>query len=111
MKPIRQNTQADCTVEFLVIDPKTKKPSWTVYETMTIQAPTVEHLMERAHMYIGRPERHDNVSAIRLTGRMAIMKQKKDAFFQHEDSITLDLHILRERSVPLSVDDRLASGQ
>lgn len=110
MKPMRHNAQADCTVEFQVIDPVTQKESWEVYETMTIEAPTVEHLVERAHLYVGRPERHENVFAIRLTGSMTVIHQERDSFYNHEDTIKLDLNILRERTVPVS-SPAIASGQ
>ena len=110
MKPLHHKAQADCTVEFQVIDPKTQMATWEVYETMTIQAPTVEHLVERAHLYVGKPERHTNVSAIRLTGTMTVIDQEKDTLYDHEDTIKLDLHILRERTVPASTR-AIASGQ
>lgn len=106
-----QKVQADCVVEFQVADPMTKAKTWEVYESMTIQAPSLEHLIERAHMYVGRPDRHENVSAIRLKGTMTVLNQEKDTFRNHEDTITLDLNILRERTVPLASSGRIAVGQ
>lgn len=110
MKPMNQKAQAECTVEHQVIDPKTLEGTWEIYETMTIQAPTIEHVIERAHLYVGRPERHDHVSAIRLTGTMTVIDREKDSFYNHEDTIKLDLNILRERTIPVS-SPAIASGQ
>lgn len=106
-----QKAQAECIVEFQVIDPNTQTKTWEVYESMTIHAPNLESLIERAHLYIGRPDRHENVSAIRLKGTMTVLNQEKDTFHNHEDSITLDLNILRERTVPLASSRRIAVGQ
>lgn len=111
MKPNHQNVQADCTVEFRVIDPHTKEQTWQTYEAMTIQAPSIEDLIERAHLYVGRPERHKNVSAIRLTGTMTVIDQKKDRYDDHKDTIKLGLHVLRERSNPAPSEGNIASGQ
>lgn len=111
MKRKHQHAQADCTVEFQVLNPHTKKQSWEVYESMTIKASSIEALIERAHLYVGRPERIDNVAAIRLTGTMTIINQEKDRFFDHRNSIKLDLHVLRERTIPLSNTGDIASGQ
>lgn len=107
----RKKAQADCIVEFQVVDPETQIPTWEAYETMTIEAPTLEHLMERAHLYVGRPERYENVSAIRLKGTMTVLNREKDSFRNHEDTITLDLNILRERTVPIALNERVAVGQ
>jgi hypothetical protein len=111
MNANRQKAQADCIVEFQVIDPKIQTPTWEVYETMTIHAPTVEHLIERAHMHIGRPDRHENVLAIRLKGTMTLIHQEKDTWRPLQDTITLDLNILRERTVPIASSIRVAVGQ
>lgn len=111
MNATRQKAKADCVVEFQVTDPKTHTKDWEFYESMTIEAPTYEHLIERAHMYLGRPGRHENVSAIRLKGTMTVVHQMKDSFLNHEDTITLDLNILRERTVPVSGSELIAVGQ
>jgi uncharacterized Zn finger protein len=101
MKSTRQQAKADCIVEFQILNPKTNDQEWKVYESMTIHAPTIDHLIERAHMYIGRPERHKNVSAIRLKGTMTIIDQEKDEYRDHEDTVKVDLNILRERTIPI----------
>jgi len=111
MKPNQPYTQADCTVEFQVFNPDTNEQTWEVYESMTIQAPTIETLVERAHLYVGRPERHENVAAIRLTGTMSLIDQEKHWVYDHQDTIKLDLHVLRERTIPLSSTGDIASGQ
>lgn len=110
MKSTRQQAKADCMVEFQIVNPKTNEQEWKIYESMSIQAPTLDHLIERAHMYIGRPERHENVSAIRLKGTMTIIDQEKDEYLDHEDTVKLDLNILRERTIPISTE-AIAIGQ
>lgn len=110
MKSTRQHAKADCIVEFQIVNPKTNGQEWKVYENMSIQAPTIDDLIERAHMYIGRPERHENVSAIRLRGTMMIIDQEKDEYRDHEDTVKLDLNILRERTIPIPTQ-ALAIGQ
>ncbi|WP_078598453.1 hypothetical protein [Evansella clarkii] len=102
MSPYHQTAQADCTVEFRILDPKTQQEAWKVHEAMRINAPTVEHLIERAHLYVGRPERHENVSAIRLTGTVILVHREKDIVHDHEDTIALDLKVLRERTTPIN---------
>lgn len=110
MRPLQQ-AKAECTVEIQAFNPNTGEFTWEPHETMTIEAPNIERLMERAHLYVGRPERHENVHAIRLTGTMTVTNHEKDAFFDHEDTITLDLNILRERTEPIARAADLASGQ
>ena len=97
----KNKTKADCKVEFQRIDPETKDRSWEEYERMTIQAPSIEHLMERAHLYLGKPERYDNVEAIRLTGTITVLNHEKDLFYDHEDTFKVNLNILRERTKSL----------
>ncbi|MCC2252163.1 hypothetical protein JUJ52_19725 [Virgibacillus sp. AGTR] len=111
MQPNYQNVQADCTIEFQVIDSKTQKQAWEIYENLNFQGPTIEKVIERAQLYVGRPERHNNVTAIRLTGKLTIIDQEKDSLFDHLNTITLDLHILRKHSMPVSGSDDIASGQ
>jgi hypothetical protein len=110
MKSTRQQAKADCMVEFQIVNPKTNDREWKIYESMSIQAPTIDQLIERAHLYVGRPERHENVAAIRLQGTMMIIDHEKDEYLDHEDTVKLELNILRERTIPIPTE-AIAIGQ
>lgn len=100
-----QKLQAECVVEFQVFNPKTQELVWKPYETMTITTSTMEQLIERAHMYLGRPERYDDVQAIRLKGEAVYMSKQKNIIGEHEDTISFSVNILRERTVPLHIPE------
>lgn len=97
-----QDLHADCIVEFQRMNPDTQEMTWEEYETMTIQAPNVEQMIDRAHMYLGRPERYENVQAIRLSATMTPINHQKDQSDRHEDTLTFTVHVLRERTTPVS---------
>ena len=101
MKTTNQRVEATCVVEFLIVNPDTDQQEWTYYESISVQASTIPDLVQQAHLHVGRPERHENVSAIRLSGTMTLMHHEKDTYHDHEDTVKLDLHILRERTIPI----------
>jgi len=95
---------ATCSIDHHVYNPHTNEMTWQPYESVTITEPTLERLTERAFLYIGRPERIPQVQAIRLTGVATIMHQERDMCYEHTNSASVELHVLRERSRTMPVN-------
>lgn len=94
--------EAKCTIEHLKEDPKTKEKTWETYDSMTISSFSLEALTERAYLYVGNPEKYKNVLAVKLTGTATIAEQEQNSFRNYADTIAIQLHVMRERTTPLT---------
>lgn len=99
--------EAKCTIEHLKEDPHTKEKEWEQFESVTIESYSLEALTERAYLYVGHPEKYKNVLAVKLTGTASLAEQKQNAFRNYAESIAIQLHVMRERTTPLSHDPKI----
>lgn len=98
-QPNQNTLTATCIVQHKLLNPKTNRTTWENQESVIVTGSSIEQLTERAYALVRRPEELENVLAIKLTGHVLLLNGEQDPRFDHKNSVAIQLHILRERTL------------